>query len=506
VICLTATATPRVATDICRAFNIDESEGLFRTSTYRPNLQLLAESGKTKKELYPVLHKFLKSNKGASIVYVTLQKHTEELAANLREHGFKAKAFHAGMETAVKTQLQDEFMRHEDLIIVATIAFGMGIDKASIRNVVHFSIPSSLESYSQEIGRAGRDGKLSKCMFYVCAEDLHMREMFARSDLPSRESVRTLLQDIFHPTNTQLPIGSEMKFSHSAQEKECDIRPTTLKNIYAQLELTYGLIRATTPIYSKYTYLPGPNYAQLADNSTPAAKAIRICGKKAAKFHHIDIEATAAKYRLERNEIVRQLNIFNESCVIELKPSSVLNVYKIVKTLPNETKQIEKLVREIYLTMQNREKEALSRTDQMLNLITSSSCFSRSLAHHFGDDLPDGKRECGHCTWCMTHEPIVQHSPSPAEFDWGVFHHILDVVKVRDDPRLLARIAFGISSPRVTALKLGKHPIFGSMATYEFKVSLRKPHHRPQPDNLIGFTCEIHDRVLKGVPALWLIF
>lgn len=416
---------------------------------------------------------FLKGNKGASIVYVTLQKHTEELAADLRRQGFKARAFHAGMETPVKMQLQDEFMRCEDLIIVATIAFGMGIDKASIRNVVHFNIPSSLESYSQEIGRAGRDGKLSKCMFYVCAEDLHLREIFARGDLPSRESVRSLLQDIFDSSNTKMPVGSELKFNHGHQEKEFDVRSTTLKNIYAQLELNHNLIRATTPMYTKYTYLPGPNYSQLASNGTPAGKAINACGKKASKLYHIDVDTAATRYRIERNAIVSQLNQFNDARVLELKPSLVLHVYKILKPLPKILAQIEKLVSEIYATMEKREHDALHRTDEMLDLITGSSCFSRVLAKHFGDDLPGGRPECGHCTWCITHKPVVQQSPPAVAFDWGAFRQILNVVKERDDARLLARIAFGISSPRVTALKLGRDPIFGSMEDHEFMVSVK---------------------------------
>lgn len=116
VICLTATATPRVATDICKAFDIDEEIGLFRTPTYRSNLQLLAEAGKTKKDLYPVLFKFLNSNKGATIVYVTLQKQTEDLAMQLRRKGFNAKAFHAGMQTGAKTELQELFMKRDDLV------------------------------------------------------------------------------------------------------------------------------------------------------------------------------------------------------------------------------------------------------------------------------------------------------------------------------------------------------------------------------------------------------
>ncbi|KAF7887060.1 uncharacterized protein EAF02_003707 [Botrytis sinoallii] len=469
VICLTATATPRVAQDICDAFKIEDS-GLFRTSTYRPNLHLLAESGDRKVTMLPKLIDFLRKHKGSTIIYVTLQKQTENLANILVEAGFKANAFHAGMTTEAKTKLQDDFMRSNDMIMVATIAFGMGIDKGSIRNVIHFSVPQSLESYSQEIGRSGRDGIISNCFFFICGEDLHFRELFARGDLPSLTSIRGLLNDIFDSTAKRLPIGGEIHSSHYNQTKEFDIRPTVLGGIYAQLELGHGLIRATTPLYQKYSYVANDRmyHSKIKSDRSPAAAAIAACGEKKSKFHHIDVDAAARRYSLGRNEVIGKLNAWNAEGILELKASQVVNVYKVTKPLPKTAKEIETIAKTIYSSMETREKQALERSEKILQLITGKACFSKKLAQHFGDELPDGKEECGHCQWCLTHKPVEIQLPPPVPFNTIAFNNVLNMIEERDDPRFLARVAFGISTPRVTAMKLGKSPIFGSMDDHEF--------------------------------------
>jgi RecQ family ATP-dependent DNA helicase len=223
VVCLTATATPTVAKDICKAFDIDE-DGMFRTTMYRPNLRLLVKTTDDALAKYPLLFDFLRNNPGPTIVYATVQKQTEELADDLREQGFKAVHFHAGEKADYKTMIQDQFLHSGNMIVCATIAFGMGIDKPDVRNVVHFDIPSSIEGYSQQIGRAGRDGKPSNCMFFVCPEDFYLRDVFVYGDLPSIESVRKLVDTVCSPENVCKGVGETFEVSHYTQGRQFDIR------------------------------------------------------------------------------------------------------------------------------------------------------------------------------------------------------------------------------------------------------------------------------------------
>src|SRR5262249_12335838 len=134
---------------------------------------------------------------GPTIVYVTLQRTAEDVASRLADAGFAARAYHAGMETADRAAVQDWFAQSDRAIVVATIAFGMGIDKADIRAVYHYNLPKSLENFSQEIGRAGRDGLPSTCEMFVCPDDLNQLENFVYGDTPGLAAVRGLVREVF---------------------------------------------------------------------------------------------------------------------------------------------------------------------------------------------------------------------------------------------------------------------------------------------------------------------
>ena len=157
LLALTATATPQVLEDVCRAFNI-EPECAIRNSCYRPNLTVLTTPVSGPEHESQLLARLRERPAGPTIIYVTLQRTAEELAARLSAQGFAARAYHAGLEDELRAAVQDWFMHSTSGIVVATIAFGMGIDKADIRYVYHYNPPKSLENYSQEIGRAGATG------------------------------------------------------------------------------------------------------------------------------------------------------------------------------------------------------------------------------------------------------------------------------------------------------------------------------------------------------------
>tara|TARA_R110001592_G_scaffold363383_1_gene686723 strand:+ start:68873 stop:71050 length:2178 start_codon:yes stop_codon:yes gene_type:complete len=196
VIALTATATPKVQQDIQRNLQMEEAD-LFKSSFNRTNLYYEVRP-KVKNETKKEIIKYIKSQKGKSgIIYCLSRKKVTEIAELLKVNGINAAPYHAGLDGHVRVKNQDDFLNEEVDVIVATIAFGMGIDKPDVRYVIHYDVPKSLEGYYQETGRSGRDGLEGHCLMFYRYEDIVKLEKFNK-DKPvnERENARVLLQEM----------------------------------------------------------------------------------------------------------------------------------------------------------------------------------------------------------------------------------------------------------------------------------------------------------------------
>lgn len=467
VLLLTATATPPVIADMQKKFAIAQGD-VVTTGFYRPNLNLLVEpvAGRDKQRR---LVEWLGAKAGEpSIVYVTQQKTAEQVAELLSQRGIDASAYHAGMPHEAREAIQCQFMDGRVNCIVATIAFGMGIDKADIRNVVHFDLPKSTENYSQEIGRAGRDGQPSDCLVLANCDSLNVLENFVYGDTPELAGIRTVLDELLG--NNQ---NGEWELMLNPLSEQSNIRQLPLKTLLVQLELR-GIIAPRYVYFAEYRfkYLVEPQalLEHFDGERRQFVEAIVATSARARTWCSVDFDALYNQHQAERSRVVKALDFFQEKGWIELESKQMTEVYALL----DARFEPQQLSTELHAYFRQHEASEITRIQAMLELFASDHCLSQRLAAYFGDT--HAPQRCGHCSVC--HGRVAQLPPPPplhplATQDFqalcGAFRQRHQEAKGQlPSSECLTRFLCGISVPLFTKLKARQIPGFSALQDYPY--------------------------------------
>jgi ATP-dependent DNA helicase RecQ len=453
VLALTATAPPAVQADIQRGLEIPP-DGVVNTGARRPNLALRVEAPPDREARLVEL--VTRESTAPTIVYAFRQADTEWLANRLREAGVDAAAYHAGLDDEVRADVQDRFLRDDLACVVATIAFGMGVDKPNVRRVFHAHAPRSLEGYWQEIGRAGRDGAPAEIALLYAEGDLWALGNFADARALTDEQVRGALNRAFTSKESADPsTGSGqdvIAFSPGAVGDEHDLEPAALRTLLARLELR-GVVRALTPAWDTYQLPLSTDHEAIAGALGAADgdvwRELVTAGKAGRTWLTLNLSeaARAAGLHLERVRAV--LRRVEEDGLAEPRTAGVLQRYQVLRQ-PDRATDTPALLTAVAEALEGEHRRLAS----VRSYVLERTCRVSHGLTYLGDADPSA---CGICDLCQGQPPIAEsdlRAPDwRARFDPAEVRAMAALNDGGPDPVGVARALCQITSPRSRAYR-----------------------------------------------------
>ena len=376
----TATATPEVRQDIVKQLQVEKCETIIQ-SVERPNLKFSVCEVPGEPEKYQLLTKQLEQLTGKGIVYAGTRRQTEEIAKYLKEKGYRVDFYHGARKESERTRVQDAFFDDTASgieIVVATNAFGMGIDKPDIRYVIHWTIAGSLEHYYQEAGRAGRDGQDSQCILFFCSGDRRLHEHFIEESAPNKLDLLKLLKQI-----EDSPSVSKFRLVKVKEiESTTDVDESKIRVGISYLEKLGFLQRLSN--------IPSSISVDLIKDSNGGAQVLDSL-RDQSKIQVIDF---CQEHNLHPNELIEELTDLQSDGYLRYSGAEntmLIELYHGSKLFDNISE--EKIGGRQYI--QNKRYQL----DQMILYARTDSCRGKMVRQYFGEDV-DSDYRCNLCDIC----------------------------------------------------------------------------------------------------------
>ncbi len=400
VLLLTATATKKVKKDMAAKFSI-LPEHIVQTGFYRQNLDLSILAVPTKAKNQQLIES-INEQSGCGIVYVTLQQSAEYVANFLSQQGLSVQPYHAGFMSEKRQEIQEDFMSGKVQIIVATIAFGMGIDKANIRFVIHYDLPKSIENYSQEIGRAGRDSLPSNCITLANLDGLNTVENFVFGDTPELSGIDLVIKNIQQECQNHKWELQGLSLSNAS-----NIRQLPMRTLLVQLELQ-GVIKPLFSYFADFKYKFTTTKDEVLDSFEGERKEFLATIFKYSGFKKVwgepDFDALFQHYGCDRGRVIVALEYLQEKQLITLETKKITEVYSVNKTLLSSPT----LARSLHEYFVDKEEKEIKRIATLVRFFELDTCLSHNLSRYFDDQ--NAPVNCGHCSVCRGKEVKLNYS------------------------------------------------------------------------------------------------
>lgn len=403
VLALTATATPAVVQDMLEKLGFPSNPSIFKMSFERKNLAYVVRRATDKRE--QLIH-ILNSLKGPAIVYARSRKRTKEMADLLSEAGISSTFYHAGLDTAVKDERQKAWQQDQVRVMVATNAFGMGIDKPDVRLVIHIDCPDSIEAYFQEAGRAGRDGRKAYAVLLYNDADQRKLEKRIADTFPEKNYIRQVYEHLAY--FYQIGVGSG--YNHTFEfniDKFCH----AFHHFPIQVDSALKILNRAG--YIEYTeeqdnqarvmFTIGRNDLYRLEHTSPNEEKVitmllRNYGGLFTDYNYIDESFIASQTALQPHQVYMTLKSLSERHILHFIPQKKTPYIRY--TQRREDMEHVQLPPSIY---EERKEQFIERIHAMINYATNDEvCRSRQLLRYFGEE---NDHDCEQCDVCLSHRP-----------------------------------------------------------------------------------------------------